>query len=348
MIPIRNIYYMLSYAFRILKEQGYKNVETEDFKNTADLFAAILSSGLASEIKRGMRREYIGMTESRSVPKGKLEIAESLKKRMPSKQQLVCSFDEFSMNSRMNRVLKSSLLLLLRSVIAPERKKRLKRLLHYFTDVEEINLRRVDWNFRYDRNNQTYRMFMAICQLLAKGLLQTRSDGSTKLMDFLDEQRMSALYERFLLAYYKREFPALNAGAYQIKWHLDDGMDEMLPAMQSDIMLSDGKTTLIIDAKYYARTTQSQYETKKLHSGNLYQIFTYVKNKAAAMKGQPHEVSGMLLYARTDEEIVPNHVYQMSGNRIAVRTLDLSADFSSIREQLDRIVITFFPALAVS
>ena len=42
MIPIRNIYYMLAYALQVLHEQGYKDVEAEDFRNTAELLAAIL------------------------------------------------------------------------------------------------------------------------------------------------------------------------------------------------------------------------------------------------------------------------------------------------------------------
>ena len=50
-------------------------------------------------------------------------------------------------------------------------------------------------------------------------------------MDFLDEQRMCRLYEKFILEYYKREFPLLNASASQIPWALDDGIGDMLPAM---------------------------------------------------------------------------------------------------------------------
>ena len=42
MIPIRNIYYMLSYAFQVLNEQGYRKIATEQFHNVADLCAAIL------------------------------------------------------------------------------------------------------------------------------------------------------------------------------------------------------------------------------------------------------------------------------------------------------------------
>lgn len=37
MIRIQNIYYMLAYAFQVLNEQGYKNIATEEFDNTAEL-----------------------------------------------------------------------------------------------------------------------------------------------------------------------------------------------------------------------------------------------------------------------------------------------------------------------
>ena len=70
----------------------------------------------------------------------------------------------------------------------------------------------------------------------------------------------------------------------------------------------------------------------------MYQIFTYVKNKDTELGGAPHEVSGLLLYARTDEDVYPENEYRMSGNRIEVRTLNLDCDFGMIRAQLDGIV----------
>ena len=45
-------------------------------------------------------------------------------------------------------------------------------------------------------------MLISICYLVVKGLLQTQSNGHTKLMDFLDEQRMCRLYEKDV---YKRQ-----------------------------------------------------------------------------------------------------------------------------------------------
>ena len=49
----------------------------------------------------------------------------------------------------------------------------------------------------------------------------------------------------------------------------------------------------------------------------------------------------MLLYARTDELIQPDSSYQMSGNKIAVKTLDLNLEFPHIAEQLDLIINEF-------
>jgi len=60
------------------------------------------------------------------------------------------------------------------------------------------------------------------------------------------------------------------------------------------------------------------------------------------LKNCEHTVSGMLLYAQTDEDIIPNNTYQMSGNQISVRTLNLNQDFSRIAESLDDIVKNYF------
>ena len=342
MIPIRNVYYMLAYAFQVLNEQGYKDIETEQFDNVAELCAAILTKGVALQLKRGLGKEYIEQTEPLSSLRGRIGISESIKTRTVLKKQLICTYDEFSENSYMNRIIKTTMELLLHSDINRARKKEIRKILVYFNNVETLDIHGINWKIRYDRNNQTYRMLISICYLVIKGLLQTSSDGTTRLMDFLDDQRMSRLYEKFILEYYIKECPQVNAKASQISWALDDGIGTMLPVMQSDIMLTKGSDVLIIDAKYYSHTTQAQYDVHTLHSNNLYQIFTYVKNKDTEFGDTPHTVSGMLLYAATDEAIQPNNSYQMSGNKISVRTLDLNKEFSEIAAQLNAIVEEHF------
>lgn len=346
MIRIQNIYYMLSYAFQVLKEQGYTKCSTEKFENTADLLSTILLKGVNVQIKRGLGKEYIDVQEALSCLRGKIDISESIKTQSLIKQQLVCTYDEFSVDSYLNRVIKTTLGLLLRYDIPKIRKKEIRNVMLYFKDVSVLDLYEINWNIRFNRNNQTYQMLISVCFLVIKGLLQTDSQGNVKMHKFLDEQRMCHLYEKFILEYYRKKYPKLKVSASQIPWQLDDGISTMLPVMQSDIMLTDGFRTLIIDAKYYSRTMQTHYDKQTLHSNNLYQIFTYVKNRDIYVKKElgnnAGDVAGMLLYAKTDEDITPDCDFQMSGNKISIKTLDLNLPFDEIAEQLDKIAEDFF------
>ena len=56
-------------------------------------------------------------------------------------------------------------------------------------------------------------MLLSICYLVLKGMLQTTDDGDIKITNFIDEQRMCRLYEKFILEFYRKEMPDLNANA---------------------------------------------------------------------------------------------------------------------------------------
>ena len=175
--------------------------------------------------------------------------------------------------------------------------------------------------------------------------MQTNSDGVTKLMDYMDEQHMWSLYQNFIFQYYKKHYPGLKVSSSQIPWFLDDDKKEMLPVMQSDIYIQRDNTVLIIDAKYYKNITQVQFGKHKFHSAHLYQMFAYVKNCEYHFADEKNSVSGMLLYAKTDEFIEQNHVYQMHGNKISINSLDLSLPFEQIAMQMDEIIKTHFPGV---
>ncbi len=336
MIPIKNIYYMLSYAFKALDKEGFRRVQTESFDNVFDLYSAILVKGVSIQLKMGLDREYIVKEEETAAIKGKINISDSIRFNSFINNKLVCSYDDYSENSYLNRILKTTMLLLLDSDIDIKRKKELRKLLFYFSNVDILDKNLINWRFNYNRNNQHYKLLMAVCHMIIMDLLQTESKGKKEIMDFSDNQRMSSLYEKFIYEYYKKEYPDIGVSSPHIKWQVDDGYQNMLPRMMTDIMLTRGKKILIIDAKYWSSTTQSRHDKQTVHSSNLYQIFSYVKNKQEEV-GKAYEVSGMLLYARTDQDIQPDETYKMSGNRIDVRTLDLNFNFKVIEEELEYI-----------
>ena len=113
-IYIKNIYYMLAYAFQSLKEESYKHIETETFQYTSDLLAAILAQGIANQIRRGLGREYCRQMQSLSSPRGKIDVTNSIKAQTLFRRQLICVYDEYSENMYMNQILKTTANLLLR------------------------------------------------------------------------------------------------------------------------------------------------------------------------------------------------------------------------------------------
>ena len=340
-IPIKNIYYMLSYVFQSLQDQGYKNLETEEFKNIGDLCAAIICIGVEKIIKRGIFKEYVPIEEKMYAIKGRIDIAETIKSSVRYKNQLVCEYDEFSVNSYLNRIIKTTAILLIRSDISNVRKKRLKGLMNYFNEVDVIDEHRINWLVNYNKNNSIYQMLISVCKMVIKGMIHTKQEGGVKLSDFIDEQQEHKIYEKFILEYYRREHKDIKANAIKVDWAVE-GNRRHLPDMKTDITLqtADGRGTLIIDAKYYTHNMQMQFDKEKVHSGNLYQIFSYVKNYEAGCLSDC-SVAGMLLYAKTLDQIQPDDEYNMSGNKIVVRTLDLSQNFEGIKKDLDGIYERF-------
>lgn len=343
-IIINNIYHMLSYAFQTLNQKNYEEVAVESFDEMYDLLAAILAKGIGIQLKQGLYREYINRQEELPAMRGKINMPGTIKNRLTHKRVLTCDFDELSENNLFNRIIKTTVTLLLRNAkVKSEYKDDLRKKMLFFSNVDTLEPTSIRWSFiRFQRNNQTYRMLLSICQLIIEGMLITTDAGDYRLASFADEQRMCRLYEKFILEYYSRHYPELKVSASQIPWSVDDGIRKMLPVMQSDIHLQKDNTVLIIDAKYYSHTTQTRYDKHTLHSNNMYQIFTYVKNRDYEFGDEEHKVSGMLLYAKTEEEIQPDNMYQMHGNQIAVKTLDLNLPFKDIATQLDGIARAYF------
>ena len=344
-IFIKNICYMLSYAFQTLKKSNYDEIASERFDKVQDLFAAILSKGIAQQLKQGLYKEYITKNESLPVLKGKLDLQGTISNRIQHKQQLTCEFDELSENNLFNQILKTTMYhLLIAEGVEIDRKISLKRVMMFFGGIDKLEPSEIQWSkLHYQKNNQNYEMLMNICYFVLDGMLQTTEKGEYKMATF-SEEHMARLYEKFILKYYIRHHKYLSeVKAGQVKWNLvgenQESMIRFLPIMQTDVMLRLKDRLLIIDAKYYGQTLIKQYDKVSLRSNNLYQIFTYVKNYDKEDSGN---VAGMLLYAKTDEEITPDCMFNIGGNQIGAKTLDLNQEFSVIADQLDKLAWEYF------
>ena len=71
MIPIQNIYYMLSYAFQTLQAENYKDLAAENFHNTAELCAAILDKGIGIQLHYRENLTFQNPSKPRQCSKNK-------------------------------------------------------------------------------------------------------------------------------------------------------------------------------------------------------------------------------------------------------------------------------------
>lgn len=215
--------------------------------------------------------------------------------------------------------------------------KAIKEMLLYLTEISSITLTEYSFSqVRYNNQNRHYELPIDIAKFLYDSMLISDEAGSLQLKEIQDEQALSSLFENFVYAFYQKETD-WKVSRPKIHWDVDDGYSEALPVMQTDIVLKKDNQTIIIDTKFYQQNMKSRYEkgSKKHLSGNLYQLFTYLENY---QEKDDETVSGMLLYAMTNDEEQPNHGYVIKGKKVKVTHVDLSQEMKKISQGLMRLV----------
>jgi len=248
----------------------------------------------------------------------------------------------FQQNVPFNQILKTTINLLIKSEhLDCHLKQELVKARYYFATIEEIRISSPIFSaLKYNRNNMHYKMLMNICELIYRGLISNEEGSVIKFADFIRDEQMATLYEKFVPNFYRKHLPSqiYRVHSPKIEWGLDTGHEhvglEFLPQMRTDIVLEHNlkKIQMIIDTKYYSSALKkgNYGEIKKLCSGNLYQLLTYMNNSSYS-----GEVSGMLLYPTTEQEL--DLEYKIHGKIVKVKTLNLAADWDTISERLFNI-----------
>lgn len=349
-ISIKNIYWMLAYAFRTINEKNIEKLSSEEFDNIYELFAVMMTNELNKQIKRGLNKDYVSIEENTNVLKGKVLVQKTLRTSKKVNKEIVydkviCEHDDYSVNNYLNQIVKTACIYLIRAKQIKEKKivDKLKKALLYFDGIDEIDKKSINWNtIKYNKYNSSYRMLINISNLILDGLLINKKDGKIEFRNYIDDQKMHKLYEKFILEYYKYHYANLNPSVPQVEWDVEKNNDllYLLPKMQTDITLYSNNKTLIIDAKYYSDMYQNNplFDKEKFKSNNLYQIYTYVKNEDKNMTGN---VIGMLMYVKTNKNDKQWVEYIMGKNKIVITNLDFSKDFDEVKKHLNMVAEKF-------
>lgn len=346
-IPIKNIYYLILYAFDAVKNKEFiaqKDLEKESFEEVLiDLFLFEVDR----IIKYGLYKKYNLVEEESFFIKGKINLKESLLK---ANNKVVCNFDDFNSNDIVNRIIKFTLnKLLFANSIHKDIKRKIKSKYFYFEEIplEEFTLKEMS-NLKFSRLNKHYELALKLAQFINFELIPKDSKGNFDFIQILEkEETMNKIYEKFLLKFYEVHLPSNYKvkGSARFNWELEkitDG-DFEIPLMETDVEIRDtkNKTLIVVDTKYYIKAFNDRYETKKFHSANLYQMSAYL-NYYEKEKNDKEELlyknlRGMLLYPSNGydfyETFKKNEKYF-----IEFATIDLSKDWKEIEANLLRMI----------
>ncbi len=340
-IPIKNIYFLLCYAWNRLDEKDKVKVDMDDSTELLDLFAKIIINGAKILLKRGIDRSYVCVDDEISGIKGKLLLAETIKSNLLLKQKTKCSFDEFSADILLNQILISTIFRLIRTKkIDRHLRVELKKIAGMFEGVNQIDLKLSHFKLiKLNRNNKFYGFLMDVCKIVYENTLPSEDEGKLFFTDFTrDEGKMNQLFEAFIRNFYKIEQKKFTrVRKEKILWKLKPANDigkSHIPSMQTDITLECNNEKIIMDAKYYRETMSSYYDTEKIHSNNLYQLFSYLLNQE--VDEVTEKATGILLYPTINKEYNLEYTYQE--HKVMIKTVDLAANWTSISARLKDII----------
>ena len=336
-IPIKNLYYLLSYAWNKLTPGEPVEVAGDGPTELLQLLARVFNEATRTVLKRGLDQQYRTVARDLAGVKGKLLYSTTLRKNLLHQQKTHSAFDEFSALTLPNQILSAVLHKLIRSPALDRSLRRTSRqLLAHFPQIPPRKIQPSDFaQLRQQHSHQSYQLALSVAELLYRQLLPGESPGTYRFLDFRrDERQMSQLFETFLFQFYRREQAPYRVRRELIHWHLRPAHAphrDYLPLMRTDLSLESATEKIIIDAKYYRRTLQEYFDKRSIQSSNLYQIFSYLLNQESA-EARSRQTRGILLYPTTTAD--RDLVYHWEGHPLEIRTVDLSRDWREIHQRL--------------
>jgi 5-methylcytosine-specific restriction enzyme subunit McrC len=340
-IPIQNVYYLLCYAWRQMREGEIAETGAAQKKDVANLLGTVLANGTERVLKQGLDRGYVTQSETTSRPRGQIDFDTSLQRALFPQAKAHCHYDALSRDVLHNRILKSTLRELGQAKgIDEDLQNRLRLLARRFGDVSDVSLRRsLFQRVQLHSGNAFYKFLLRICSLIERNLTPTEGGAGKKFRDFLrEEATMWKLFEKFTYHFYRREQERYDVSAPHIDWDVSGDAPEQLPNMRTDVVLSSPGKTIILDTKFSKKVLSEHREKKLFKSENLYQLFAYLQN-AETKGGGFEKAEGVLLYPITeptlDKEIGR---FEIRGHRMRVCTVDLNQEWDRIEGDLLSLV----------
>ena len=321
-LPIDRVLFLISYALDV------RRFKPEDFAfgQAHDLFEAMIP-GFVIQVRRALRRGilrgYRIEEEALHGVRGRIRFNDQIRNRFGIFPPVEVSYDDFTEDIELNRLLKAAIVRLGRMRIRSEGARRslrsFDRALAEVADVEYGQGAIPDFSF--NRLNRHYEPAIRLAQLILESTSVELIRGSVRAASFLVD--MTKVFENFMvialreaLGVIEREFPQGR------RMWLDRDRRVYL---EPDISWWDGRRCVFVGDLKYKKTDYG------IPNADLYQLLAYTITADLP--------TGLLIYAHGEADPV-SHPIKHVGKRLEVMAMELSGSPDQILAEVSKIAGT--------
>lgn len=347
-IPLRNIWILFLYAADLVQFKDRFDHQVETARDLADLVARILTHVVEERLRRNLSRGYRARTAILSRVRGRIDMLETTTRHLMDRGAIACRFDEHTMDTPRNRLVRAALVRLATRVSDDLIAHRCRQLAGDFTRMGVVGPR-PSWadlaSDQIGRNETSDRFMVALARMVFDTLIPMEAAGRVAgTMPDATDHLVRRLFERAVGNALRLELQPYGWNVVQgrrLSWPVEaasPGLASILPGMQTDIELNhltNGRR-IVIDTKFTAIFSASNYRDQILKSGYLYQLYTYLRSQECAQDPVTLMAEGMLLHPQTGGAI--DEVMKVQGHVMRFKTIDLSSEPNDFETSLRCLV----------
>ena len=323
-LEISRVVFLASYAMGAFKLRD----ESFSFKSAPTLvetLALALTSVARHAFARGLLHGYRTEHEALTTVRGRIDMAEQLRRRFDVLLPVEVRYDEFTDDILANRLIKAAAELLGRMRLDDVRSRDgLRWMGATLANVTPVSFSPHEVpEVAFDRLNAYYREVVALSRLVLRHQALELERGGTRAAGFLID--MNKVFQGFVTRAL-RESLGVSDRTLRSDKNLPrritlDERDQL--RLEPDLTWWDGSTcTFVGDAKY------KRVRGERVPNADLYQILAYAT--ALNLPG------GLLIYAKGEADRVVHEV-RHSGKRLGVATVDLAGSIDEILATIDQL-----------
>ena len=257
-----------------------------------EAFVFLFLHNLAHLARHGLARRYVPVEDNLPYLRGRLLFREQIRENLTNRARFFVAHDEFNANRPANRLIRSTLSRLRRSVRNDANRQLLRELSDAFSVVPPSTDPATDWRrHSVDRTMQHYKPVMAWVRLFlfGEGLATYRGEHENQSLLF----PMEEIYEDLVTSSFRRHQTGYGVRAQGPQRKLT--RDPEAFTMKPDITLRKGsENRLVLDAKWKRLKSRADDSRKRgISQADMYQLYAY---------GKRYECNTVaLVYPRTDD-----------------------------------------------